>query len=74
MPWTSRIEDRLTLLLPPNRKAEFDYRGLLAPDPATEIALLIQQVEAGLLSHAEARALMNRAPLPKPEQPQEVPA
>lgn len=65
-PWTTRIEGRLTLLLP-NRKAEFDYRSLLAPDPQTEIRLLIEQVAAGLLSHAEARAMLNRAPLPEPE-------
>ena len=63
-PWTSRIEARLTPLLP-GRKAEFDYRGLLAPDPATEIKLLIDQVAAGLLSNSEARAILNRAPLPQ---------
>jgi HK97 family phage portal protein len=65
-PWTSRIEARLSLLLPPDRKAEFDYRALLAPDPKTEIDSLIAQVAAGLLSHAEARAILNRKPLPEP--------
>jgi HK97 family phage portal protein len=64
MTWTSRIEDRLTLLLPAGRKAEFDYKGLLTPDPQTEIELLIKQVDSGLLSHAEARQILNRAPLP----------
>lgn len=68
MPWTTRIEQRLSLLLPATRKAEFDYRDLLAPDPQTEIELLIKQVEARLLSSAEARAILNRAPLPKTEQ------
>ncbi|MCV7041239.1 phage portal protein [Mycolicibacterium moriokaense] len=70
MPWTTRIEQRLSLLLPPNRKAEFDYRDLLAPDPQTEIELLIKQVQAGLLSHAEARQILNRRPLPESERPQ----
>ncbi|WP_240760822.1 phage portal protein [Mycolicibacterium sp. CR10] len=71
MPFTTRIEQRMSLLLPANRKAEFDYRDLLAPDPATEIALLIQQVDAGLLSQDEARAILNRPPLPEPTTPQE---
>lgn len=65
--WTARIEGRLSLLLPANRKAEFDYKGLLAPDPKTEIDLLIKQIDAGLLSHAEARQILNRAPLPESE-------
>lgn len=72
MPWTTRIEQRLSLLLPTHRKAEFDYRDLLAPDPETEINLLIAQVEAGLLTNAEARAILNRPPLPL--EPQAVPA
>lgn len=64
MPWTTRIEQRLTPLLP-GRKAEFDYRDLLAPDPEVEIRLIIDQVNAGLLSDDEGRALLNRPPLPK---------
>lgn len=67
MPFTTRIEQRLSPLLGANRKAEFDYRDLLAPDPATEINLLIAQVQAGLLTADEARAILNRAPLPKSE-------
>ncbi|MGJ6124701.1 phage portal protein [Mycolicibacterium sp. Y3] len=69
--WTSRIAERLSLLLPSGRKAEFDYKGLLAPDPKTEIELLIAQVDAGLLSHAEARQILNRPPLPEAEPPEE---
>lgn len=70
MPWTTRIEQRLSLLLPANRKAEFDYRDLLAPDPETEINLLLAQVQAGLLTNAEARAILNRPPLSdRPEAP-----
>lgn len=65
-PWTRRVEARLSRLLPAERKVEFDFRSLISPDPETEIKLLIDQVEAGLLSHAEARAILNRAPLPEP--------
>lgn len=69
-PWTRRIESRLTRLLPTGRKAEFDFRSLVSPDPETEIKLLIEQVNAGLLSHDEARQILNRAPLPQaPEVP-----
>lgn len=71
-PWTRRIESRLTRVLladAPNRKAEFDFRSLVSPDPETEINLLIAQVAAGLLTNAEARAILNRAPLP--DTPQE---
>lgn len=66
-PWTRRIEGRLSRLLPPNRKAEFDFRSLVSPDPETEIELLIKQVDAGLLSDDEARQMLNRPPLPKPQ-------
>jgi len=72
-PWTRRIEARLTRLLPPDRKAEFDFRSLVSPDPETEINLLIAQVEAGLLTNAEARAILNRAPLPEAPQQEDKP-
>lgn len=71
-PWTRRIEARLTRLLPEGLKAEFDFRSLVSPDPETEIRLLLDQVAGGLLSVDEARAILNRAPLP--EQPQQEPA
>lgn len=64
MGWTSRIEQRLSRLLPRASAAEFDYSGLLQPAPEVEIPLLIQQVEAGLLTVNEARRIRNLAPLP----------
>ena len=73
-PWTRRIEARLTRLLPPDRKAEFDFRSLISPDPETEIRLLLDQVAGGLLSRDEARAILNRAPLPEAETPPQVTA
>lgn len=67
MAWTSRIEQRLTRLLPRPRFVEFDYSGFLQPSPEVEIPLLIQQVEAGLLTVNEARAIRNLEPLPNDE-------
>lgn len=67
MPWTSRIESAVKPMLEPGQFAEFDYAGLLQGTPAEEIALLIQQVEAGLLTANEARAMRNLPPIPDAE-------
>lgn len=72
-PWTRRIEGRLSRLLPPNRKAEFDFRSLVSPDPETEIKLLLEQVAGKLLSVDEARQILNRKPLPPEQQPNPEP-
>lgn len=61
--WTSRIEQRLTRLLGGPAFAEFDFAGLEKPTPEQEIALLIQQVEAGLLTPNEARKIRNLPPI-----------
>lgn len=63
MPITSRIEQRLTRLLSANQKAEFDYSGYLKPAPKDEINLLVLQVNNGLLTLNEARAIRNMPPL-----------
>lgn len=63
MGWTSRIEQTLSRRLGANQFLEFDYKGLLQGTPAEEIELLIQQVEAKLLTRDEARQVMNRPPL-----------
>lgn len=63
MGWTTRIEQRLSLLLPKNQFCEFDYSGLIQPSPEEEIDLLIRQVEAGILTRDEARAIRNLKPL-----------
>jgi HK97 family phage portal protein len=62
-PWTSRIEERLTLLLPPTIKAEFDYRALLDPSPEAKIALLLQQTGRPILTVNEARKIQNLPPI-----------
>lgn len=65
--WTSRLEQRLSRLLPKNQFCEFDYSGLLQPSPETEIELLIRQVESGILTVDEARAIRNLPPKDEPE-------
>jgi HK97 family phage portal protein len=62
--WTGRIEQRVSRLLPAGRYAEFDYSAFVRPAPEDEARLLIEQVNAGLLTLNEARAVMNRGPLP----------
>lgn len=68
--WTSRIEQRLSRLLPNPRFVEFDFAGLERPTPEQEIDLLIKQVQAGLLDIDEARAIRNMPPK-KPSSPAE---
>lgn len=68
MPWTSRLEESLSALLMGTKWVEFDYAGLLQGSPKEEIDLLIAQVNAGLLTKDEARAIRNLPPLPKDEQ------
>lgn len=58
MPWTARLEEYLTRDLSGARRvAEFDFTPLERPNPKDEVALLIQQVNAGLISVNEARAV-----------------
>ena len=64
MGYTSRVESALKPLLPDGEFLEFDYKGLLQGAPAEEIKLLIEQVDAGILTKDEARAILNLAPLP----------
>jgi HK97 family phage portal protein len=60
---TGRIEAALRRVLPRGQFAAFEYKGLLQGTPAQEIELLIKQVAAGLLTLAEARAILNRPPI-----------
>jgi HK97 family phage portal protein len=84
-PWATGLEQALSRLLPNPRFVEFDFAGLERPTPEQEIDLLIKQVDAGLLTLNEARAIRNlppveggdtvrgAAPAPAP-QPEAVPA
>lgn len=79
-PWTVRVEETLSRLLPNPRFVEFDFAGLERGSPAEEIQLLISQVQAGILTVDEARSIRNLPPLepgPTPAQqalPQGAPA
>jgi HK97 family phage portal protein len=68
-PWAKRIEERLSRLLPSPRFVEFDFAGLERPNVQTEVDLLIKELQAGLLTLDEARAIRNRPPVPKTEEP-----
>jgi HK97 family phage portal protein len=70
-PWATRLEQRLSRLLPNPRFVEFDFAGLERPTPDTEINLLIAQVAAGILTINEARAIRNLPPLPAGPTPAE---
>lgn len=72
MPWTSRLEEALSELLPNPRFVEFDYKGLLQGTPQEEIKLLIEQKDAGILTVDEVRAILNMPPMPESEKPQPV--
>lgn len=69
MPWTSRIEEQLSMLLQgrpgaaPSRYVEFDYAGLLQPSTTEMTANIIAEVEAGILTVNEARKIQNRPPV-----------
>lgn len=63
-PWTGRIEQRLSRLLPSPRFVEFDFAGLERPTPEVEIDLLLKQIAGGLLTLNEARAIRNLPPVP----------
>jgi HK97 family phage portal protein len=75
--WTTRIEQRLSRLLPRPRFCEFDYTGLLRPTPGEEISLLLAEVNGGLITVEEARAVLNLPPIPEQDlrlPPGQVPA
>ena len=67
-PWISRIEQaiRRDLMTPEERKflrAEFLTDKLIKVDTPTRIQAIVQQIEHGLLTPNEARALENRNPV-----------
>lgn len=62
-PWTKRIEERLSMLLPQPRWVEFDMAGLLAGSPDEETDLLLKEVNGGLRTLNEARRIKNLPPV-----------
>lgn len=64
VPWTTRLQQRLSLLLSSPRHCEFEYDGLLAGTPTEETALLSAQIAAGIITTGEARAKLRLPPVP----------
>lgn len=62
-PWTKRIEERLSRNLPSPRFCEFDMAGLESGSAADESALLLSQVNGGLITPNEARRIKNLPPV-----------
>lgn len=62
-PWTTRIQERLSGLVPTSRHAEFDYSQLLAPAPEDMVALVLSQVNGGLITPNEGRGQLNLPPV-----------
>lgn len=67
--YTTPMEEAFSRLLSNPRSCEFEMAGLLQGTPGEEIDLLIKQVDAGLLTADEARAIRNLPPLPAGEAP-----
>lgn len=63
-PHTTRIEQRVSRLVPSNRRAEFNYAEFTAASPEDESAQIIAEVNAGLITPNEGRARRNLPPLP----------
>jgi HK97 family phage portal protein len=63
-PHTTRIEQRLSRLVPSNRHCEFDYSEFTAAAPEDLQAGLIAAVNAGLKTPNEARRELNLPPMP----------
>lgn len=72
LPWAIRLEQKLSQLLPSPRTAEFDFTGVERPTPEQEIQLLINQVQAGIITVNEARQVRNLPPLEEEEQQSET--
>lgn len=63
LPWTSRIESRLTTLLPRGQQAEFDFTRLERSSPEDEAKVAVELVDAGIITPNEARRQRNLPPI-----------
>lgn len=67
MGWSTRLDQGLSRRLPRGQFTEFDYKGLLQGTPAEEVRLVIEQLNAGLISLEYACKVLN-LPAPTPAQ------
>jgi len=74
MPLTSCVEEAVSSVLKPSAKyVEWDYKGLLQGTPEVEVKLILEQVDAGLMSEEQALDMLGnrkdgtfRKPAPVP--------
>lgn len=69
VPWTTRVQQRLSTLLSAPRHCEFEYDGLLAGSPAEEAGLVMQLLAAGIITTDEARAKLRLPPVTSVQPP-----
>jgi HK97 family phage portal protein len=62
-PWTSRIDERLTLVVPAGKTVEFDYSEFVASSPEQLSTMLIAEVTGQIRTPNEARAVLNLPPI-----------
>lgn len=62
-PWATRVEHRMSRLLPRPQVAAVDFSGLERATPTEEAATLSTLVVGGILTPNEARARLNLAPV-----------
>jgi HK97 family phage portal protein len=69
--WASRVEQRASRLLARPRWVEFDFATLERPNFETNVGLVLQQIDKGLISADYGRKLLN---IPPEAAPDPVPA
>jgi HK97 family phage portal protein len=62
-PWTSRIDERLSLIVPVGKTVEFDYSEFVASSPEQLSTMLIAEVTGQLRTPNEARKVLNLPPV-----------
>jgi HK97 family phage portal protein len=62
-PYTQRIEERVSRLLPQPRFVEFDFYGTMAGSPKEESDLLLSQINGGFITLNEGRRIKNLPPV-----------
>jgi HK97 family phage portal protein len=60
--WSDRIEQVLSMRLPPGQFVEFDYKGLLQGTPKDEVMLLLDEIKGQLIDIDEGRKILNLPP------------
>ena len=62
-PWTTRIDERLSQLVPTGKTAEFDYREFVASSPEVTSQMLISEVTGRIRTPNEARQVLDLPPI-----------